>query len=190
MKRIVPIIAVVIVLGVAAYFLFLRPKGGAKKPRKTKTKAKSADASGTSTKTPRRRGRTAGRIKPKTKKELRREKRERRKEERRRRREERRRKREERRRLKEARKRRRRRKTRRGRKGQTYVVSAIVSLGPDSYALVDGRRVTEGDVVMGRRIVSIGSDRLEVEAFGKRTTVRVGESLMPDSYFSKRRSRS
>jgi hypothetical protein len=119
---------------------------------------------------------------------LRAEKKARRKEERRRRREEKRREREKRRRLKAARQQRgSRRKSKRGRGDQSYVVTAIVSLGNDSYALVDGRRVSEGDVVMGRRIVEIRSDRMVVDAFGRRQTVRVGESLMPATYDARRR---
>lgn len=132
-----------------------------------------------------RRGRTAGRVSPRSRAEVRAETRAARKEERHRKREARRRERERRRQLRLARRdtRRsatgRRRSSRRGRRGQLYVVSAIVSLGDESYALVDGRRVAVGDVVMGRRIVEIRPDRVSVEAFGRRSTVRVGESIVP-----------
>lgn len=189
MRRIVPILALVVALGIGAYFL-LRPKGGGTGSRKksrsstSDTNVSAAKTTGTQT---RRAGKTTGRVRPRSKKELRAEKKARRKEERRRRREERRRQREQRRRLKEARsKRGRRKKSKRG-QGQAYIVSAIVSLGSESYALVDGRRVSEGDVVMGRRIVSIRSDRVEVDAFGRRQSVRVGESMMPPTYSTKRR---
>jgi hypothetical protein len=74
-----------------------------------------------------------------------------------------------------------------GRKGQFYTLKAVVSLGSESYALIDSRRAQVGDVVMGRKIVAIGADRIEIEAFGRRSTVRVGESLLPYSYGSKRR---
>jgi hypothetical protein len=63
-----------------------------------------------------------------------------------------------------------------------YVLKAIILLGDQSYVLVDGRKARVGDVVMGRKIVEIGQDRIEIEAFGRRSTVRVGESLLPISY--------
>ncbi len=181
MRRIVLIGALVVVLGVAGYFL-LRPKNSA-----SGVKTASAD---TGKKKGRRTGKTAGRIKPKSKAELKAERKQRRKEERKRRKEERRRERDKRRRLRRAgRKSSKRGSKRRGSKGRSYVVRAIVSLGEDSYALVDSRRVTVGDVVMGRRIVAIHPDHVEIEAFGKRSSVRVGESLMPLTYSSKRRRR-
>jgi hypothetical protein len=78
-------------------------------------------------------------------------------------------------------------KRRSGRRGQSlYVVKAIVSMGDESYALVDSRRVQVGDVLMGRRVVAIQPDRVEIEAFGKRTTVKVGESLLPPTFGLKR----
>jgi len=63
-----------------------------------------------------------------------------------------------------------------------YVLKAVILLGDQSYVLVDGRKARVGDVVMGRKIVEIGQDRIEIEAFGKRSTVRVGESLLPQAY--------
>jgi hypothetical protein len=70
-----------------------------------------------------------------------------------------------------------------GRRGATlYVLRAVVATGAESYAMVDGRRVQVGDYVLGRKIVAISPDRVEIEAFGKRSTVRVGESLLPPSY--------
>lgn len=184
MRRIVPILAIVVVLGIAGYFL-LRPKGASRRS----SRSSSSDTSSTKTGSrSRRAGRTTGRVRPKTKKELRAEKKARRKEERRRLREEKRRQREQRRRLKAARQKRgSRKKSKRGRGDQGYVVTAIVSLGDESYALVDGRRVAEGDVVMGRRIVEIRSDRVVIDAFGRRQSVRVGESLMPATYDARRR---
>ena len=80
--------------------------------------------------------------------------------------------------------------TRRGRsnrKGaETYVLRAVVATGSENYALVDSRKVQVGDFVLGRKIVGISPDRIEIEAFGKRSTVRVGESLMPSSYIPKK----
>jgi len=65
---------------------------------------------------------------------------------------------------------------------QLYVLRAVVANGSENYALVDGRKVQIGDFVLGRKIVGISPDRIEIEAFGKRSTVRVGESLLPSSY--------
>lgn len=181
MRRIVLIIAIVAVVGVAGYFL-LRPKSSS-----GTQKASSSETDKPKRKT--RSGKVAGRIKPKSKAERRAEKKRRKKEERRRKKEERRRQREKKRRLRAARQKRTRRSKRRGKKGTLYVVSAIVSLGDESYALVDSRRVTVGDVVMGRRIVEIRPDRVIIEAFGKRRTVRVGESIVPYSYTSRKKRR-
>jgi uncharacterized membrane protein YqiK len=77
--------------------------------------------------------------------------------------------------------------TRRGRStrskgGSMYVLKAVVADGSGNYALVDGRKVQIGDFVLGRKIVGISPDRIEIEAFGKRSTVRVGESLLPSSF--------
>jgi len=78
---------------------------------------------------------------------------------------------------------------RRGQKGTYYVVKAVVSLGKESYALIDNRRVRVGDVVMGRKILAIQTDQIEVDAFGRRNIVRVGESLLPPTYSTRERRR-
>ena len=178
MRRIVIVAVLDVVVGVAAFFL-LRPKN------KPASKVTSETAS-TEVKKPtsRRKGRTAGQVKPQSKAELRAERKRRRKEDRARKREVRRRERERRRMLRRAGVKR--GKGKRGSKGRSYVVRAIVSLGDDSYALVDGRRVGIGDVVMGRRVVGIEPDRIEIESFGKRSTVRVGESIMPLTYSTRK----
>jgi len=71
-----------------------------------------------------------------------------------------------------------------GKNAQLYVLKAVVAAGGENYAMVDSRKVQVGDYVLGRKIVSIDPDRIEIEAFGKRSTVRVGESLMPTSYYT------
>ncbi len=173
MRRIVIIIAIVAVVGIAGFFLL--------KPRNAKRAVQQATDAATTAKT----GRKGGRIKSRTKQELAEEKKKRKAEERKRKRDLRRQERERRRRLRFARSRR----GRRGRRkrGQMYIVGAIVSLGNESYALVDGRRVSVGDVIMGRRIVSIQPDRLVVESFGKTSVVRVGESVVPYAATGRRR---
>lgn len=195
MRRIVLIILVVAVVGIAG-FLLLRPKPKAA-PKKqaapadssegtapaAKAKSSAAPAKGTT----RRRGTTAkASMKVMTKEERRAQMKRIRDEERKRKRELKRQEREKRKALRQARRNRGKRKT--GKRGQSlYVVKAIVSLGDESYALIDSRRARVGDIVMGRRVVAIEPDRLVIEAFGRRTVVRVGESLIPNyGYGSKR----
>lgn len=185
MRRIVIVVALVAVVGVAA-FLLLRPKNAPKKGADKTTSDTSEVADSEAAKTSRRKGRTAGRVRPKSKAEIRAERKKLRKEERRRKKEQKRREREQRRMLKQA-GRRRSKRSKRGSKGRSYVVRAIVYLGADSYALIDGRRVGVGDVIMGRRVVSVEPDRIQIESFGRMTSVRVGESIMPLTFDTKRR---
>jgi hypothetical protein len=188
-RRIVLVLVLVAVVGIAG-FLLLRPKGKATRDKAKTAQTGSGDSTGAATaaKPCRKASRAAGALKPKTREDRKAEVKRVREEERRRKRELKRQERERRRRLKAAGSRSRSRG--RGRsKGQYYVLKAVVSLGSDSYALVDGRRAGVGDVIMGRRIVAVGPDRIEVEAFGRRMTVHVGESLVPSSYAPNRRGR-
>jgi hypothetical protein len=180
-------VLILILVGVVVFagFMLLRPKNSAR-PSRAKA-GTSSDSAGTGTqktaavtsRKPAKPGKTTGRLKARTKEERKVEMKRIREEERKRKRELKRQERERRRMLKQAGSRRGRK---RGRRGEYYVVKAIVSLGSDSYALIDGRRAKPGDVVMGRRIVAIEPDRIEIEAFGRRSTVRVGESLLPPTY--------
>jgi hypothetical protein len=179
----------------AAGYMLLRPKGGAKA---AKAKTAVTDSTGGATDeygkavaartaaAKRTGGKTAGSLKPMSREERKAQVKKLRTEERRRKKELKRQEREKRKLLKDARSRRGKRRTSRS-KGVSYTVKAIVSLGNERYALVDSRRVQVGDVVMGRRIVAIEQDRVEVEAFGRRSAVRVGESLLPAGYSSKQR---
>lgn len=180
MRRIILIVIVAAAVVIGGVMLFRKPKPAASSRRTAQADSVSGQQATAS------RGRTVGRVRAKTREERAAERKRLRAEERKRKRELKRQERERRRMLKYARSR---RGTRRSasRKGTYYVVKAIVSLGDDSYALIDNRRVRVGDVVMGRKIVAIGTDRIEVEAFGRRTTVRVGESLLPTSYFMQRK---
>jgi len=65
-----------------------------------------------------------------------------------------------------------------GRAAPADVVSAIIAGNDGNYALIGSSRVEAGDVVMGRRIVDIGSDYVTIEAFGRRSRIRVGGSIM------------
>ncbi len=183
MRRIILVLIVAAVVVVGGVLLFRKSSPAARPSRKA---ARSDSISPSGQRSTAAQGRTAGRLKAKTKEERAAERKRLRAEERKRKRELKRQERERRRMLKYARSRRGRRKVA-SRKGTYYVVKAIVALGDDSYALIDNRRVRVGDVVMGRKIVAIGTDRIEVEAFGRRTTIRVGESLLPPSYFTQRR---
>ncbi len=190
MRRIVLILLVVVVVGVAG-FIFLRPKGKsgptAKAKKQTTADSESEKSGGAGS------GKSAGRkggssrktakasLKAMTKEERRAQMKRIREEERKRKRELKRQEREKRKALRQARRMRGKRKSGK-RSQQFYVLKAVVSLGDESYALIDGRRAKVGDIVMGRRIVAIEPDRLVVEAFGKRTTVRVGESLLPSGF--------
>ncbi|MGQ9678169.1 MAG: hypothetical protein ACUVUD_02680 [bacterium] len=180
------ILAAVVVIG--GILLLRKPQSSAGK--KSKSKTVQSDSTGMKkgvSATRGAKGKTAGRLKAKTKEERLAEKKRLRAEEKRKRRELKRRERERRRMLKYARRKHGTRKSRL--KGTYYVVKAVVSLGNESYALIDNRRVVVGDIVMGRRIVDIKSDRIEIEAFGRRTVVRVGESILPASSFLERKRR-
>ena len=182
MRRIVLILVLVGVVGLAG-FILLRPKGGARSAKKadvgdSTATGKSTMAATTVKKTG---GKVTGKVAPKTSADRKVEAKRIRDEERKRKRELRRAESARRKALRYARSRRGKRRTGRN-KGDFYVLKAIVAMGDGSYALIDNRRVQVGDVLMGRRIVSIMPDRIEVEAFGKRSTVRVGEALVPPTF--------
>jgi hypothetical protein len=187
MRRIVLVLVLVGVLVIAGYML-LRPKG-AKAQSKSRTALAdtseygSATASGAravrpaGSRTARSSGKVAGNIKASTREERRAKAKAIRAAESLRKKELKRAEREKKRLLKKSARTRRGRSTRKG--GSMYVLKAVVAAGSENYALVDGRRVEVGDFVLGRKIVTISPDRIEIEAFGKRSTVRVGESLLP-----------
>lgn len=188
MRRVGILIVLAAVVVVGGILLLRKPKSsrGKSKAKTVQSDSTVGMQSGVSVKR-RAKGKTVGRLKAKTKAERLAERKRLRAEEKRKRRELKRRERERRRMLRYARRKHGSRKT--SRKGTYYVVKAVVSLGSESYALIDSRRVSVGDVVMGRRIVDIKPDRIEIEAFGRRTVVRVGESILPTSYFSERKRR-
>ena len=180
MRRIVLILVLVAVVGLAG-FILLRPKGA----RSTK-KSDSGDSTATgkptaATTVKKTGGKVTGKVAPKSSTDRKAEAKRIRDAERKRKRELRVAENARRKALRLARSRRGKRRTGRN-KGQFYVLKAIVALGDGSYALVDDRRVQVGDVLAGRRIVAIMPDRIEVEAFGKRSTIRVGEPLMPPTF--------
>ena len=184
MRRIVLVLVLVAVLVVAGYML-LRPR---RAPTRARSRTAVTDTTGASESGDQavrpagraaRRGRAAGKLRASTAAERRAKAKKIREAERARKKALKRQEREKKRMLRKA-ARSRGRSTRKG--AQPYVLKAIVALGSGNYALVGGRKVQVGDFVLGRKIVGIGLDRIEIEAFGKRSTVRVGESLLPSSY--------
>jgi len=195
MRRIVLVLVLIVVLAIAGYML-LRPKRAPARARSGTAVTDTSEYSGsaasgaravrtTGGRAARRAGKVAGNLKASTKEERRAKARKIREAERARRKA-----------LKRAEREKRRMLSRsaRGRRGRTprsgsqlYVLKAVVATAGENYALVDGRRVQIGDFVLGRKIVSISPDRIEIEAFGKRSTVRVGESLLPSSYVPTKR---
>ncbi len=196
MRRIVLVLVLVGVFIVAGYMLLRpKPKAGSAKAKSTKVAVGDAgDEGATSSPVTKvaasgsksaKKGKVAGTLKASTKDERRAQLKKIKDDERRRKKELKQQEREKRRMLKGASARGGRHKTSKG--GGFYVLKAIIFLGDHSYVLIDGRKAQMGDVVMGRKIVGIGQDRILVEAFGRQSTVRVGESLLPSSYSPKRR---
>lgn len=181
MRRIVLILVLVAVVALAG-FILLRKKGAAPSAKKAESgDTTAAGKSAPATTVKKTGGKVTGKVAPKSTADRKAEAKRIRDAERKRKRELRRAESERRKALRFARSRRGKRRTSRS-KGQFYVLKAIVALGDGSYALIDNRRVQVGDVLMGRRIVAIMPDRIEVEAFGKRSTVRVGEGLLPPTF--------
>jgi hypothetical protein len=186
MRRIVLVLVLVGVLAIAGYML-LRPRGAKARAKSRTVLTDTSEYGGSSaravrpagSRTAKSTGKVAGSIKASTKAERTAKAKQIRAAERARKKELRRQERLKKRMLKTARTRRGRRTTR---KGELYVLKAVVTTGSENYALVDARKVQVGDFVLGRKIVGISPDRIEIEAFGKRSTVRVGESLLPSSY--------
>ena len=190
MRRYVLVLVLVVVLVIAGYML-LRPKGAKARPKSKTALADTSEYGGPTaagakavrtagSRSARSTGKVAGSLKASTKEELRAKAKQIRAAEARRKRELKRAEREKKRLLKKSARTRRGRSTRKGQ--GMHVLKAVVAAGNENYALVDGRKVQIGDFVLGRKIVGISPDRIEIEAFGKRSTVRVGESLLPSSY--------
>jgi hypothetical protein len=190
MRRIVLVLVLAVVLVIAGYML-LRPKGPKARPKSSNALADSSEYGGSTApgtravrtvgpRSAKSTGKVAGNLKASTAAERRAKSKQIKAAERARKKELKRAEREKKRLLKKA------ARTRRGRsnrKGEgMYVLKAVVVTGSQNYALVDARKVQVGDFVLGRKIVGISPDRIEIEAFGKHSTVRVGESLMPSGY--------
>jgi len=195
MRRIVLVLVLVGVLAVAGYVL-LRPRGAKARAKSTSSLSDTSEYGSSQdvnpsavrpagSRTAKSSGKVAGKLKASTADERKAKAKQIRAEERRRKKELARQERAKKRMLKQARTRRGRRSGRKG--SELYVLRAVVATGSESYAMVDSRKVQVGDFVLGRRIVSISPDRAEIEAFGKRSTVRVGESLLPSSYVPTKR---
>jgi sRNA-binding protein len=189
MRRIVLVLVLVVVLAIAGYML-LRPKGARARPKSTSALADTSEygsAQGASARavrpagarTVKSSGKVAGKLKASTAAERKAKAKQIRDAERARKKELKRQAREKKKLLSRSARTRRGRTARKG--AQLYVLKAVVAAGSESYAMVDSRKVQVGDFVLGRKFVSSSPDRIEIEAFGRRSTVRVGESLMPST---------
>jgi hypothetical protein len=170
------LIIVLAALLIFAGVKFLKPKksGSVNRSKATRDSLKLNRQKG-------KKGKTAGQIKPKTKAELAAEKKKIRAEEKLRRREEKRRKREEvqARRLS-------RQKGKNGKKTvQLYQLTAIVTIGLEKFALIDSRRITKNDDIMGRKVLDILNDRIIIDEFGRTREVKIGESVLPQTSIPK-----
>lgn len=55
-----------------------------------------------------------------------------------------------------------------------YILKATIA---GRYALIGSRRLERGDVIAGKKLVEVGSDRIVLEQFGNRFGVRIGEPV-------------
>jgi hypothetical protein len=64
-------------------------------------------------------------------------------------------------------------------KGKRSLYDAYILKGTIAgrYALIGSRRLERGDVIAGKKLVEIGSDRIVLEQFGNRVGVRIGEPI-------------
>jgi hypothetical protein len=65
-------------------------------------------------------------------------------------------------------------------KTTSYQLKAIFIIGDQYYAMIEGRNYSNGDDVMGRKIVEILSDRIIIDESGQRREVKIGESVLPN----------
>lgn len=63
------------------------------------------------------------------------------------------------------------------RRGSLYDAYTLKGTIAGRYALVGTRRLERGDVIAGKKVIEIGSDRITLEQFGTRFSVRVGEQV-------------
>lgn len=184
MRRGILFLIILAALVVFAWQVVLKPKPASRQKGAKKTKADTSAVVRSTTK----KGRKVGKLKRQTKEERKAEK-ERIRAERKRLRQELRRRRREERLAKRGIKRKRSGRT--ARKGTgAYVLQAIIwfETGP-SYAMIDGRRYEVGDIISGRRVVAIKQDQIIVEYQGTQTVVRMGDSVLPRSFFETGRRR-
>ncbi|MDH5186277.1 MAG: hypothetical protein ACETVX_01995 [bacterium] len=180
MRRGILFLLILVALVFFAWQVVLKPK-----PAKSKTSKKTKEVKPKTEKTIKKRSKRSGRLKKLTKEERKAEKALKRAERKRRREELRRRKREERL-AKRAARRKRGKSGRKSKKGLgAYILQAIIwyDVGP-SYAMIDGRRFEVGDVISGRKIVTIKPDQIVVDYRGNKSVIRMGESVLPSGYFS------
>ncbi len=188
MRRGILFLIILAVLALFAWQVVLKPKPTRKSKKTTKAKTEKTEESSTK-KTSRKRPKRAGKLKGLSKEERKAE-RERLRAEKKRRKAELRRKKKEERLARKAAKSRSKRSSKRKKRISAYVVQAIIwfDVGP-SYVMIDGRRYEIGDIVQGRKIVSIKQDQIVIDYRGTQTIVRMGESVLPGGYFGTERRR-
>jgi len=69
------------------------------------------------------------------------------------------------------------RKNNKSRRGSLYDVYMLKGTIAGRYALIGSRRLERGDVIAGKKLVEVSSDRITLEQFGSRYTIRVGEPV-------------
>lgn len=61
-----------------------------------------------------------------------------------------------------------------------YQLRGIISIDNVNYALIDNQQYRKGDVVMGRKIDDVQSDRILINDAGKSREVKIGEACFPN----------
>ncbi|MEO0083114.1 MAG: hypothetical protein ABIK33_01830 [candidate division WOR-3 bacterium] len=72
------------------------------------------------------------------------------------------------------------------RKTQLYQLTAIFIADDKYIALIDNQQYKVGDVIQGRKIVNILSDRVVIDEYGKTKEVKIGESILPSLVLPRR----
>ncbi|MCS7258625.1 MAG: hypothetical protein NZ601_04585 [candidate division WOR-3 bacterium] len=62
-----------------------------------------------------------------------------------------------------------------------YVLKAILEVGNEKVALIDGREVRINEEIMGRKVTAIYDDRIIISVSGQTKEIKLGESLIPQT---------
>ncbi|MEO0077348.1 MAG: hypothetical protein ABIK19_06745 [candidate division WOR-3 bacterium] len=72
------------------------------------------------------------------------------------------------------------------RKTQLYQLTAIFVANDKYIALIDNQQYKVGDIIQGRKIINILSDRVVIDEYGKTKEVKIGESILPSLVLPRR----